>query len=639
MKEPMARVRIVGLKAELLPAIRALHELGCVQIDARLNDAAARVAPLRLDPQTIHTQEEIAYLVTRTESLLSLLDPHGEVPLPDAAMEEEDCLETTRLRLGSVINQAQELARRREALQAELAALPRYEKILRKLSPLVPSGAHAPDSASMVVLVNRSQRWVLDKAAQQVRELAGEQGELASVFCTAEDVSDDMRAMLIVAPRAQIAALENVLGQGNIARMELPEAYAGQSPDVAVAALTQRLAAIPKELTEVETHLAALAQVWAPRLHRWRRCLRNRLDEINVLPRLGETDYTFVLLGWTPRRELARVQGALDEAVGTAVLVESLPLSEAEQEAEPVALVNPGAARPFQSLVRLLAFPSLADIDPTPLMAVFLPLFFGMILGDVGYGLLLLAGGLLGLRRVRQPGVLRDLLQILTFGAGWAIFFGLLYGETFGTLGEKLGQHALWLPRTDPRNVLALLIFALAVGAAHVTLGVGIGVWEAWRQRSRSHLLERGGMLVGLIGLFLATTVLVNWLPRGLMTPALALTIVGIVLLGASHGWLGVLLGPLEFIGLLGNILSYLRIAAVGLASVYVAMVANELAGSLGSLIVGVLVAVLIHALNLVLGAFSPTIHSLRLHYVEFFRKFYTGGGRPFEPFRVRGGE
>ena len=78
-----------------------------------------------------------------------------------------------------------------------------------------------------------------------------------------------------------------------------------------------------------------------------------------------------------------------------------------------------------------------------------------------------------------------------------------------------------------------------------------------------------------------------------------------------------------------------MRLAAVGLASVYVALVANELAGSLGSLILGTIVAILIHALNMVLGAFTPTIHSLRLHYVEFFRKFYKGGGRPFSPFQI----
>jgi V/A-type H+-transporting ATPase subunit I len=111
---------------------------------------------------------------------------------------------------------------------------------------------------------------------------------------------------------------------------------------------------------------------------------------------------------------------------------------------------------------------------------------------------------------------------------------------------------------------------------------------------------------------------------------------IGIVLLGSSLGWLGLLMGPIEFIGLIGNVLSYLRIAAIGLASVYLAKVANDVAGMVGNLFVGILLAVLLHALNLVLGAFSPTIHSLRLHYVEFFRKFYEGGGREYEPFRSR---
>jgi V/A-type H+-transporting ATPase subunit I len=108
------------------------------------------------------------------------------------------------------------------------------------------------------------------------------------------------------------------------------------------------------------------------------------------------------------------------------------------------------------------------------------------------------------------------------------------------------------------------------------------------------------------------------------------------VLLGASVGWIGILLGPVEFIGLIGNLLSYLRIAAIGLTSIYLAQVANDVAGKLGNLIVGAVVAILIHALNLVMGAFSPTIHSLRLHYVEFFRKFYQGGGRPYQPFKSR---
>jgi V/A-type H+-transporting ATPase subunit I len=141
-------------------------------------------------------------------------------------------------------------------------------------------------------------------------------------------------------------------------------------------------------------------------------------------------------------------------------------------------------------------------------------------------------------------------------------------------------------------------------------------------------------MLLGLLSLFLLVGVLMDFLPEDFRTPAIGGLIIGIVLIGASLGWLGILMGPIEFIGLIGNILSYLRIAAIGLASIYLAKVANDTAGMLGNLIVGAVMAVLLHALNLVLGAFSPTIHSLRLHYVEFFRKFYEGGGRPYEPFK-----
>jgi V/A-type H+-transporting ATPase subunit I len=120
------------------------------------------------------------------------------------------------------------------------------------------------------------------------------------------------------------------------------------------------------------------------------------------------------------------------------------------------------------------------------------------------------------------------------------------------------------------------------------------------------------------------------------MSVSIALVIIGIVLLGASLGYLGIVMGPIEFIGLIGNVLSYLRIAAIGLASVYLAKVANDVAGIVGNVVVGTIIAILIHALNLVLGMFSPTIHSLRLHYVEFFRKFYESGGKQYEPVRSR---
>jgi V/A-type H+-transporting ATPase subunit I len=199
-----------------------------------------------------------------------------------------------------------------------------------------------------------------------------------------------------------------------------------------------------------------------------------------------------------------------------------------------------------------------------------------------------------------------------------------------------LGLHPLWFDRAAGENITSLLLLAVGVGVAHITIGLALGVWQAVQERSRSHLMERGGMLLSLAALFLLVGTLADVLPMGFRTPAIAGLIVGVVILSASLGWIGVVVGPIEFISLIGNILSYLRIAAIGLASVYLARVANEVAGIIGSLVVGVIVAVLIHALNIALGAFSPSIHSLRLHYVEFFRKFYEGGGRPYRPFPQR---
>jgi len=631
MKLKMTRLQIVGLKTRLAATIHTLHRLGCVQIEDLSEAGGVSARPLHLDRDTVRTQEELGYLVAKIEGLLSVLgaDRVEVTVAAEGGSSGVDCQAEARAGLEILSPQVQALASKRDALEAEQASLPRYEATLRKLLPIVPTSARDPANVSVGVLVSRAHLAILDAIAERVVNLSGGRAE-----AVAEDVEAATRAMLLVFPRELAAEVETLLDREDISRLRLPEAFADQPPDAAVAALSKRLAAIPGELAAIKTALSALAETWAPRLERWRTCLRDRLEEFAVLTRLGETDQTFVLGGWTPERDAPRVRKALAAEVGETVVTQMLPLTHADQKRAPVALVNPGPARPFESLVRLLALPRYEGIDPTILMALFLPIFFGMILGDVGYGVLLLLLCLYLLWRFRQPGVLRDIVKVLLMGSAWGVVFGFLYGEAFGTLGEHFGLHPLWLDRTSPEQVTGLLLFTIAVGAGHVTLGLVLGVWEALRDRNRNHLLERGGMLVGLIGLFLIVTVLVKWLPPEFMTPGIAVLIVGIVLLGASLGWLGLLMGPIEFIGVVGNILSYLRIAAIGLASVYLARVANDLAGSLGNMVVGVVIAVLIHALNLVLGAFSPTIHSLRLHYVEFFRKFYEGGGRPFEPFR-----
>ncbi|MCB8959965.1 MAG: hypothetical protein H6651_06605 [Ardenticatenales bacterium] len=629
MKVPMARLQIVGLKREMSAVLTTVQRLGCLQIEDASQQPDLSVRPLQPDREIVQQGPQLNHLVSRIEGLLATfagLAPAG-APLP--ADPTADYLTEATAGVEALASDVGALLDRRDSLRAEQLDLPRYQDTLSKLLPIVPASARAADNVFAGVLVGRQHQWVLDALTDELLRITGGQGETAS-----KPIDGDFLAMILVFPRALAGEVEALLGQKDLTRLRLPDNIERDRPDDALLAIQRRLAAIPDALNAVEAELRLLAQRWQPRLQLWHGILRGRLAERQVLNRLGETDQTFVLVGWAPEADVPRLTAALAEA-GTNAVVSRLPQSPALMADAPVLLQNPAPARPFESLTKLLNLPRYDGLDPTILMALFLPLFFGMILGDAGYGLVLLLLCVWGLRRFKAPGTTRNMIIVLAIGSGWSIVFGLLYGELFGTLGEHLGLHALWLERGSAEQVQALLLFAIAVGVVHVVLGLLLGLYAAVRARSRGHTLERGGILVGLIGLFLIVAVLVELLPPGLMSPAYVLLLLGIVMLGASQGWLGILLGPIEFLGVIGNILSYLRIAAIGLASVYVARLANDLAGGLGSIIVGVIVAVLIHALNIVLGAFSPTIHSMRLHYVEFFKLFFEGGGRPFTPFTL----
>jgi V/A-type H+/Na+-transporting ATPase subunit I len=625
MNVEMFPVEIVGMKADMQTAIHTLRGLGCLHIDEVNSSPQVIARQLRLERDALNRQEEWTFLLARTEGLLKLL---GISTAHREALLSTEALTDIRSGLDKLVPQVQALTAEREELQSKLTLLPRYEATLRKLLPIIPPAAHEPGNVSIGVLISRVHMDVLDSISRRVLDLTAGRAEVV-----ASDVDASTRGMFIVFPGKYTAEIEALLGREDVTRLRLPTELSEGPPDIALQMLQNQMAAIPPGLREIDQKLAGLAAEWGNKLIQWRNALRDELEASSVLSRFGETDMTYVITGWVPASDFEKIELALRQEVGERILVRRLPLTPQMKSRAPILLQNPRPARPFESLIRLLSLPQYGHIDPTRLMAIFLPIFFGMILGDVGYGFLLLALSL-GLRRKYKAGVLRDVLTVIAMGSGWSIVFGFLYGEMFGTLGEHLGMRALWFDRASPERVASLLLMTLAIGAIHITLGLILGVWEGLKDRNRNHLFERGGMLIGLMALFLIVGVLAKQLPESLMAPGIACMIVGIVLLSIPLGWLGILMGPIEFIGLIGNILSYLRIAAIGLASVYLAEVANEVAGAVGNIVVGAIIALLIHALNLVLGAFSPTIHSLRLHYVEFFRKFYEGGGRSYQPYK-----
>ena len=200
-------------------------------------------------------------------------------------------------------------------------------------------------------------------------------------------------------------------------------------------------------------------------------------------------------------------------------------------------------------------------------------------------------------------------------------------GELFGDLGHRIGLHPIIFNREEA--FFPFLGLAVALGVVHVVLGLILGAVQLFR-RNKRHAVGRG--LAALMVLLIVTALLAaaGTLPDRFFTPLVITTLVALPVLVVAEG----VVAPVELVSTLGNILSYARIMAVGTASVMMAVVANRMVGALGSVAVGVICALLFHLINFVLGVFSPTIHMLRLHYVEFFGKFFSPGGSEYQPLR-----
>jgi V/A-type H+-transporting ATPase subunit I len=287
--------------------------------------------------------------------------------------------------------------------------------------------------------------------------------------------------------------------------------------------------------------------------------------------------------------------------------------------------------RPFQLLLALVPLPRYGSVDPTPFLAFFFPLFFGLVLGDVAFGVLGIGVALLVRARGWGGALGRDVAAVALACSASALVFGVLFGEALGELGTHVGLHPLVIHRGTA--VMAFLGMAVAIGAAHVVLGMVLGVASSLRAGHRRHAIGRAAKLGLLLSGGAAIGALAGALPAAALWPCLGALAVCLATAMVADGFLA----ALELVLALGNVLSYARLMALGLASVMLAEVANLVATTLDPAPVGLAFAVLLHAVNFSLGLISPTVAALRLHYVEFFEKFYDEGGAPYRPFALSG--
>jgi len=615
---PMSKLRILGPRQRLDEVFRALQDLNLLHLSAP--ESAGPLESSRLDARQERHRDQLRRALADVEAVLAALQAgRGTVGKAPPAPTASDFARWARL-AGRVRRETDHLTTREAELDDERALILKYQHFFSAFRALLESESRWTNATAYHVLLKRGDAGTIPALRASLTAAIGDEFELHSQTLP----SGETAVLAIVSARAA-GRVEQLLAQARVEEIPVPEAFGGKSLADAIPRMLERLGDIPGELDDIRARRAVLARSHGAELRAARLAIHDRLRALEALPLSGVTPRAFVIEGWVPTRALPALEAGLAEACGDEVVVTEVARQEWQSEEAPVVLSNPRLLRPFEALIRLFPLPRYGSIDPTPFMAVFFPAFFGLMVGDIGYGVLLAVGGLI-LHRLSRPGtVWRDAAEIIGPCALASILAGILFGELFGDLGAHwLGLRPILFSREEA--IVPFLLLAVALGAVHILLGLVLGVVSA-RAQPR-HAFGRGVATAMVLLVILALLAAVNVLPRRFFSPAVIGLLIAFPLLIALEG----LVAMIELLATLGNILSYARIMALGVASVMLAVVANRMVGALGSVIVGVLFALLFHLVNFGIVLFSPTIHALRLHYVEFFGKFYSPGGVRYQP-------
>ena len=621
----MSKLEIAGPKELLLDVLDFLRELELFQPepdDAGFMSQERRTGlrSLALDERTVVEWRFLEDLRRLTSGIIDLLPPLetdesrlDPLPVPDSLAAADDHLTFCR-----------DLHARREALRREREELERHALLLGTIGPHI--GGSEDRSGLEFIGVTLRDQSVVDRLRGGVERLTN--GEFSLTIVPA---ADGTLVGLIAVPASRGERLKEALSAEQFPEFPSPASLRQLPLSQRIERVRERLTASGEEMAEIEGELEHFARRWLGDYRRVDAWVAARLALLRATAAVRETGMCFIIHGWARGDETAGLAGRLAGHFGGRVVVEEKLILEQEIDLVPVTLSNPPCLRPFEILTRFLPLPRYSSWDPTPFIGIFFPVFFGMMLGDAGHGMVLLALALAALRRW-PSGAKGDAARILLVSSASAVIFGTLFGEFFGDAGARL-LHLEPLVLERSRAILPMLIFSLALGAAHVILGLALGLVTALRRREHREAAGR----IATIGLIICLAALAASpvLPQPRLFAGSILVLGGLLVpfLFVAGG----LLAPLELLRNLGNIISYARIMAIALSSVLLANAANHLAGLTGDLVLGAIVGVMLHAVAIVLGTFAPAIHGLRLHFVEFFGKFIEHGGRGFEPLRRQG--
>jgi V/A-type H+-transporting ATPase subunit I len=619
----MSKVEIVGPRQLLGETLSLVRKEGDLHIEPSavgfIDDIHKKdIHSLLPDEKALFEKIFLEELEGKLKALFSCLSVDG---MRESFLTPRPIIDTVSRTLDKHLEMCQLLCKKREEIRHDLFELSGYRNFLATVSTLLDKIQLTPDldyigitlkDEKSVAALKDNLNCLADKSCE-IFTVPSEDGSLVGLIAATKDISIDIRSMLSEKQMPEFTFPESIKSMTFVHKVEY----------------------LQDEIKNNEAALAAVDAKLTEFTHRWGPMYKAALDwvheQLSIIQASAfsfETTMCFFIYGWMPSGKVTGLSASLQQQFAGSVLLEEIDIRREDLERVPVVLKNPQYFKPFENFTRLLPLPSYTSFDPTPFIGLFFPLFFGLILGDGGYGFMLLIISVLLARVSRKNQLFQDALRVLRVCSLYAIIFGFLYGEIFGDLGHKvLGLKPLFMDRQE--NILPMLYFAFAIGLAHITLGLALGFVSALRKNTKKKALVKFLNIVLILAIVTLIITFFGVFPELLARPLVITILILTPLLLFSGG----LLAPLELIKNIGNIISYARIMAIGLTSVLLANVANQLAGLTGDIVLGFVVGGIIHLLGIIIGVFSSSIHSLRLHYVEFFDKFIELGGRKYRPF------
>ena len=639
MITPMSRMEIVCMHGMTREVVAFVQDQGMVHLEdvpLVVEEEPGFLNPLQSSPEEQRDRAQLEKLNQNLLELAPLLNVQPAKQDVDGAAAElvAQDREVWERKVREWNRQLRPLARGRVNHADNIAVIKQYVEMLAALAPQLNKRDFRLGVGARFVVIPSADKNDAVELAELLQERLGPQVQFLH-----QRVQRKVTAGLVLYPEDMDGAVETVLRESGVTPVDAPEApVKGMAFDTALDKLREMLAEQQRMLAEAQERLTDASRAEGARLIALKGIVGDLLQRHVVSERMAGSELVAVIHGWVPSELLEEFRISLEKRFGEAATLAELPMENVPEELVPTKLKNPKFFKPFELLLQLYQPPTYGGIDPSIWIGVSFILFYGFIIGDVFYGALFLGIALWLRSKFRDIEAVRDLGMILAYMGVSAMVFGVIFGEYMGNLLEHY-IPAIWGPRMESANIMVLMKVSLLVGIVHVSGSLILGIREAAHHGHRGHAMEKIGMLAVLWGMIIAVLGQMTYLPAtGSMIAGIVLIVGGVATMFYGLG-LGALVPAIELTSLATNVLSYARLMALGLASAALADIGNKFMTDdfkVGGvyIVVGLVINFLFQVLNIAMGLFSPTLHSLRLNYVESLPKFYDPKGFSYKPFR-----